>query len=92
MALRPGVLALKKRCPSNAAKTENGVTVFYIGGYYEWTAAGSTKYYYAGAQRIAMRREGYALNNGLFWLLSDHLGSTTAVIQELEDLPTYEQA
>jgi RHS repeat-associated protein len=36
-------------------------------------------YYSAGAQRIAMRVEGdpNAGNNGLFYLLSDHLGSTS---------------
>ncbi|MDD5760083.1 MAG: RHS repeat-associated core domain-containing protein [Desulfobulbaceae bacterium] len=34
------------------------------------------KYYYAGAARIAMRRSGHSQDNGLFWLLGDHLGST----------------
>ncbi len=64
---------------------ENGTTTIYIGVGYEWssgTAAGSTRYYYAGGVRIAMRRAGYALNNGLFFLLSDHLGSTRKVIRE----------
>ncbi len=34
-------------------------------------------YYYAGGQRIAMRVEGAPSNNGVFYLLSDHLGSTS---------------
>jgi hypothetical protein len=36
-------------------------------------------YYYAGSQRIAVRVEGdpTPANNGLFYLLSDHLGSTS---------------
>jgi len=36
-------------------------------------------YYYAGTQRIAVRVEGdpTPANNGLFYLLSDHLGSTS---------------
>jgi RHS repeat-associated protein len=53
-----------------------GVTTLYIGNYFEWTSAGNTKYYYHGAQRLAMRRSGYASGNGLFFLLGDHLGST----------------
>jgi RHS repeat-associated protein len=32
------------------------------------------KYYYAGGQRVAMRE-----NNTLYWLLTDHLGSTAKV-------------
>ena len=59
---------------------EGGVTTVYIGNYYEWSAGDSTSYYYAGGQRLAMRRAGYSANNGLFWLLSDHLGSTRAVL------------
>ena len=51
-------------------------TTVYVGNYYEQTGAGSTKYYYAGSQRIALRRSGYISDNGLFWLLTDHLGST----------------
>ena len=57
--------------------TVGGVTTAYVGNYFEWTSAGSTAYYYAGGQRIAMRRAGYTSDNGLFWLLGDHLGSTT---------------
>jgi RHS repeat-associated protein len=40
------------------------------------------KYYYAGSTRVAMQRSGYTSNNGLFWLLGDHLGSTSRVANE----------
>ena len=56
--------------------TFGGSTTVYVGNYYEQTGAASTKYYYAGSQRIALRRSDYVSDNGLFWLLTDHLGST----------------
>lgn len=56
--------------------TVNSVTTVYIGNYYEQTGAGITKYYYAGGQRVSMRRSGYASDNGLFYVHADHLGST----------------
>ena len=42
--------------------------------YYEVTDGVVTKYYYAGAQRIAMRK-----NGTLNYILGDHLGSTSIV-------------
>jgi hypothetical protein len=51
-----------------------GVTAtVYVGNYFEWevSAGEMTKYYYAGAERVAMR-EG---SGELKWLLEDHLGS-----------------
>jgi hypothetical protein len=48
------------------------VTTYFVGNYYEVTASTVTKYYYAGAQRIAMRT-----NSTLNYLLGDHLGSTS---------------
>jgi hypothetical protein len=54
----------------------NPPTTLYVGNHFDWTSAGYTKYYYHGAQRLAMRRNGYASGNGLFFLLTDHLGST----------------
>jgi RHS repeat-associated protein len=56
--------------------TVNSVTTAYVGNYFEWTSAGNTRYYYHGSMRLAMQRTGYGSNNGLFWLLGDHLGST----------------
>jgi len=56
------------------------VTIDYIGTHvgthFEWTGSTSTviKYYYAGSQRVAMRKG----NPGtLSFLLGDHLGSTS---------------
>jgi len=52
-----------------------GVTTTYIGNYFEWTGSTSTmkKYYYAGGTRVAERGS----SSSLYWLLSDHLGSTS---------------
>jgi len=57
--------------------TVSNVTTAFVGGYYEWTSNGNTAYYSAGGARVAMRRTGYASDNGLFWILGDHLGSTS---------------
>ena len=61
---------------------ENGVTTTYIGNYFEWTGSTSTmkKYYYAGTIRIAMRTGTGSGETGLKWLLVDHLGSTSVVV------------
>jgi RHS repeat-associated protein len=55
--------------------TENGVTMVYIGNYFEWNVNTSamTKYYYAGTERVAMK----VGTNYPTWLLGDHLGSTS---------------
>jgi RHS repeat-associated protein len=52
--------------------TLNGVTTAYIGNYYEQTGSAIKKYYYAGGTRIAVND-----NGTLYWLLGDHLGSTS---------------
>ncbi|MBC7264510.1 MAG: hypothetical protein H5T64_09190 [Chloroflexi bacterium] len=49
----------------------NGTTTAYIGDYYEQTGSTIRKYYYANGQRVAMQE-----NSTLYWLLTDHLGST----------------
>ena len=49
----------------------NGSTSLFIGLHYQVVAGTVTKYYFAGASRIAMR-----VNTTLYYLLSDHLGST----------------
>jgi len=55
--------------------TINGTTTtYFVGSHYEVTNGVVTKYYYAGAQRIAMRT-----NGTLSYLLGDHLGSTSLV-------------
>jgi len=53
--------------------TFNGtVTTYFVGAHYEVANGVVTKYYYAGAQRIAMRT-----NGTLNFLIGDHLGSTS---------------
>jgi RHS repeat-associated protein len=49
-------------------------TTYFVGNYYEITGGVVTKYYYAGSQRIAMRKDG-TLN----FILGDHLGSTSLI-------------
>jgi len=51
--------------------TVNGITTVYVGDHYEVEGTTVRKYYAAGGQRIAMREDG-----ALYWLLTDHLGST----------------
>jgi len=57
--------------------TEGVTTTVYIGNYYEYAFAGenskTVKYYYANATRVAMREDG----GDPYWLLGDHLGSTS---------------
>ena len=57
--------------------TVNGVTTLYIGGHYEVKGNEVSKYYFAGAARIAMRRVVIPQSMTLEYLLSDHLGSTS---------------
>ncbi len=49
-------------------------TTYFVGNYYEVTNGLVTKYYYAGTQRIAMRK-----NGTLNFILGDHLGSSSLV-------------
>ncbi len=51
--------------------TLNGVTTSFVGNYYEKTGKNSTKYYYAGTARVAMR------NTSVKYLFGDQLGSTS---------------
>jgi YD repeat-containing protein len=57
--------------------TVGSATTIYIGNYFEWNGA-MTKYYYAGATRVAMRTGSTTdpIAN-LSYLLGDHLGSTS---------------
>ncbi|MBV6396392.1 MAG: hypothetical protein HFACDABA_01990 [Anaerolineales bacterium] len=50
----------------------DGETILFVGGHYEKQGTDVTKYYFAGTQRIAVRKSGT-----LSFLLSDHLGSTS---------------
>ena len=59
--------------------TIGGTTTVYIGNYYEWTGSTSTmkSYYYAGGTRVAVRDGNSTGTDDLYWLLADHLGSTS---------------
>ncbi len=57
-----------------AKKTSGGVTTVYIDNIYEKTGGTVGKYYFFNGQRIAKNQ------NGLFYLLADHLGSTTTTL------------
>jgi RHS repeat-associated protein len=52
--------------------TVNGTTTVYVGNHYEVKNSIVTKYYFAGATRIAVRTNGM-----LSYLLGDHLGSSS---------------
>jgi RHS repeat-associated protein len=56
--------------------TVNGATTVYIAGLFEYTGGAATSYY-GGA---AMRRSSYGSGNGVFYVLADHLGSTSAIV------------
>ncbi|MBI5351758.1 MAG: hypothetical protein HZB50_03885 [Chloroflexi bacterium] len=67
--------------------TEIGTsTTYFVGNYYEVADGVVTKYYYAGSQRIAMRK-----NGELKYLISDHLGSTSVVTNATGGDPSYQQ-
>jgi hypothetical protein len=51
--------------------TVGGVTTYYVGNYYEYSNSVATSYYYAGSTRVAMKQ-----GSTVYYLLSDHLGST----------------
>ncbi len=54
----------------------SGVTTVHIAGIYERQGAAATSYYEGGG----LRRSGYTSNNGVFYMLSDHLKSTSALV------------
>jgi len=57
-------------------KTDNGVTTFYVGKHYEVTNGVVKKYYYFGGKRVAMKSG----TTPPYYLVGDHLGSTSAVL------------
>jgi len=61
---------VKSAMLTNIAET----TTYFVGNYYEVTGTEITKYYFAGSQRIAMRK-----NGALSYLIGDYLGSTSIV-------------
>jgi RHS repeat-associated protein len=63
-----------KRVKSVLTTNLSTTTTYFVGTHYEVTGSEITKYYYAGSQRIAMRKNGV-----LNYILGDHLGSTSLV-------------
>ncbi len=61
-----------KRVASEITSNLATTVTHFVGNYHEVTDGVVTKYYYAGAQRIAMRK-----GSDLFYLIGDHLGSTS---------------
>ena len=59
-----------------------GIPTVYLGGIYEYKSGASTKYYAGHDGLVAFRREGHTTDNGIFYLLDDHLGSATAVLNQ----------
>ena len=53
----------------------DGVTTVYVGSHYEKQGSTVIKYYFFGAQRVAMNKAGVVQ-----YLLGDHLGSTSLVL------------
>ena len=58
--------------------TVGTVTTIYIGGIYEYQAGATTKYY----EGNAMRRTGYASSNGVYYMLQDHLKSSSVIVNQ----------
>ncbi len=57
-------------------------TTYFVGTHYEVTNGVVTKYYYAGTQRIAMRKNGtltYLFGDHVSTMLNTSLGSTSIV-------------
>lgn len=59
------------------AQTVNGVTTYFVGAHYELTGSTVTKYYFAGASRIAMRKYTIPQSMSVEYFIGDHLGSTS---------------
>jgi len=60
----------------NRVKSVVGATTtYFVGSHYETSGGVITKYYLAGGTRLAMRKG----STSFYWLLSDHLGSTSKV-------------
>jgi RHS repeat-associated protein len=60
-----------------------GTTTTFVGNYYEVSGDNITQYYYAGTQRVAMRKDGT-----LTFMLSDQLGSTSVTTDSSGQNPT----
>ena len=55
----------------------SGETIYLVNGYYEKKGSEITKYYLAGASRVAMRKYTIPQSMTVEYKLGDHLGSTS---------------
>jgi YD repeat-containing protein len=55
----------------------DGETILFVGAHYEVKGSEITKYYFAGASRIAMRKYTIPQSMSVEYFLTDHLGSTS---------------
>lgn len=66
--------------------TVGGVTTVYIAGVFEFIENGATdkitKYYAPKGFPNAMRRSGYGVDDGVFYLLQDHLNSSSVIVNQ----------
>ena len=58
----------------------NGETILFAGGHDELKGNEVSKYYFAGASRIAVRRYIVPQTTTLTYLVGDHLGSTSLAV------------
>ena len=58
----------------------NGETILFVGGHFEMKGNEVTKYYFAGASRIAVRKYVVPQSTTLTYLVGDHLGSTSLAV------------
>jgi hypothetical protein len=67
-----------------------GVLTYYAGRHYHQLVDGESitvkKHYYAGGQQIAVRTVVDEVDEGVQWILTDHLGSTSVVADEAGSL------
>ena len=61
---------------------EGGETILFVGNHYEVKGSEITKYYLAGAARVAVRRYSVPSSSELTYLLGDHLGSASLATDE----------
>ena len=61
-----------------------GVSTVYVAGVYEQTGAATIRYY---GEAGAMRRAGFVTSNGVFYLLSDQVNSTSVITSRAGNQP-----
>lgn len=74
-----------KRLIQKEATSRTTSSTLYVGNLYEEevSATGShpyTVYYFLGGKMVGLRKANYAINNGQFRMVGDHLGSTTLMV------------